>query len=202
MKKVFASLVLALGAFLCTAPASAAIVLKFTPSAQHVDVGGSAIVEVTIEGLGGEILSAFDLNFLYDPTVLNWTLVTYFGANLGNTIGLANNGLPEGNLGFDDSSTDLDATLAASQLDSFLLFRFSFEGIANGVTNFTLGLNPDFERNLVGLDFATLAVDIGSACIAVGTGECSTVPEPSTLSLLGLALGGGALIGIRRRRIA
>jgi hypothetical protein len=198
MKKLLAVWALALGAMLSATPASA-ITLTFTPSAQHVNVGDTVSVDVTLSGLGSEILSAYDLNFLWDSSVLNWAVITV-SDNLGMSLGINHNGLPNGNAGFDNSSLEADADLAAVQPDDFLMFRFTFTALADGVTSFTLGLDPDFERNFVGLDALSLNVDVGSACIAVGQGECRTaVPEPGTLALLGLGVLG---MGLSRRRRA
>lgn len=199
MKKLLSSIGLAVGAMLVSAPASASIALTFTPSATHVNIGEGLTVEVRITGLGDEILSAFDLNFRYNPALVDWTLAEYFGANLGNTIGLNNNGMPNGDLGLDDSSMDDDATLSLNQANDFLLLRFSLVGTADGVTDFSLGTNPFFERNLVGLGGNTLNVAIGNTCIAVGTGNC-TIPEPSTYALAGVALAGAFVPGALRRR--
>jgi hypothetical protein len=71
--------------------------------------------------------------------------------------------------------------------------------MADGVTNFTLGPDLDFDRNFVGLDALSLQVAVGSACIGVGTGVCQQAPEPSSLALIGLALA-GAWAASRRRR--
>ncbi len=198
MKNLLAALGTA--ALLAWGPANAAISFNFTPSTSHINVGDTAVIEARINGLGSEILSAFDLNFMYDPVVLNWNLITYNGGELGTVLGVATNGLPDGDLGFNDASLDDDATLAASQLNDFLLFSFTLEGMADGMTNFTLGSDPDFERNFVGLNFTSLDVQVGSACIAVGTGQCMTVPEPATFGLAGLALLGTLLPGALRRR--
>jgi hypothetical protein len=203
MKHLLSGAALAAAALCASAPASAAIVFSFSPSATQIAVGDSVSIETTISGLGDEILSAFDLNFVYDPAILDWTLITYFGANLGTTtIGVMDNRLPNGNLGFDDSSLDDDMTLAASQANTFLLFKFTLKGTADGATTFTLGPSLDFERNFVGLGFESLNVDVGSVCIAVGTGSC-VVPEPASFGLAGIALlAAGATSRTRRRRTA
>lgn len=200
LKTTLSALALAAGAMLASAPASAAIELTFTPASSHINVGDSVTIDVSISGLGSEILSAFDLNFLYSSSVLNYSFITYYG-NLGNELGLGNNGLPEGDLGFDNSSLESDADLMAMQLDDFLLFSFEMVGFGDGVTSFSLGANPDFERNFVGLNAESLSVNVGSACVAVGQGSCDNrVPEPASFGLAGLALLAAGAAGRMRRR--
>jgi uncharacterized protein (TIGR03382 family) len=207
MKKLLASLALALGACL-VAPASASIVVTFTPSAQHVEVGDTVTVDVGIAGLGSEILSAFDLDLLFDGSMLG-KFMSYDGgssyAQLGGAYPCAPDcdpvyfiSLATGNIGVQASAVADDDTVAANQADSFLLTRIRLSADADGVSFFGLGPDLDFQRNFVGRNFATLDVDIGSACIAVGKGSCSAVPEPGTVPLLALAL--ISLAGLRARR--
>lgn len=204
MKKLLAIWGIAVGALFSTAPASA-ISVYFDPSSQHVNVGDSVTVNVYIQDLGSEILSAFDLNFVYNGSLLSWTVIsgTSSFAQLGGAYGadpiFVFDNVVNGNLGIQAGALEDDATVAANQLDAFLLLTFSFTALADGVTSFGLGSDADFERNFVGLDALSLNLDIGSACIAIGTGSCeTTVPEPGTLGLLGLGVLGMALS--RRRR--
>lgn len=199
MKNTIATLALAAGAALGAAPASAAITLVFTPTATHIDVGQSVTVTATIGGLGAEVLSGFDLNFLYDAAVLQALGVSYPGESaLGNQV-TPNTVFTAGDLGIDALSLEDDATLALNQPNSFDLFTFRFAGIANGTSNFTLGTDLDFQRAFSGLNSSPLVVDVGNICISVGTGTCS-VPEPSSYGLAGLALAGALLPAALRRR--
>ena len=198
-KKTFTALALAAGAMVVSAPASAALSLTFTPASSHINVGDTVSIDVSITGLGAEILSGYDLNFLFNSSVLTTSSSTAFSV-LGASWGL-NNVVSPGEIALDDVSTEDDATLMASQADDLLLFRFVMAGAADGVTSFALGANPDFERNLLGLNFESLNVNVGSACIAVGTGSCDNrVPEPASFGLAGLALLAAGVAGRNRRR--
>ena len=105
MKKLVATAALAFGLALPMAPATASVAVTFAASQEHINIGDGLFVTMTVSGLGAEILRGFDLNVRYDPVVLDWTLIEYFGANLGSaTVGLSNNGLPNGDLGVNDSS--------------------------------------------------------------------------------------------------
>lgn len=201
MKKTLTTLALSAAAALAAAPATAAITLAFVPTATHINVGDGVTIQASISGLDAEVLSGFDLNFLYNPSVLNLGAFAYSGAAaLGNQTAL-NSVMAAGDLGFDVVSLDDDATLATNQPNSFELFSFVLIGAANGSSNFTLGTDPDFQRALSGIGFNPLAVDVGSICISVGTGSCATaIPEPGTSALAGLALVGALLPAALRRR--
>lgn len=194
MRKLFANALLAAGTLLLGAAAQAAVAVHFTPSVQHAQVNDIVTVEVSISGLGDEILSGFDLNFTYDWSLLTYSVIDGAGAEgqLGGNFGSSPfwfyDNLDNGNIGVQASAFLDDTMLAAQQANAFVLFQFEFLATADGVARFTLGLDPDFERNLVGLGFATLQdVNVGSACIAIGTGACQ-VPEPASYSLLLLGL--------------
>ena len=210
MKKLATCLALAVGALVAASPATAAIVVTFAPSSQHVDIGEMAKVDVSISGLGSEILSAFDLNFLFNGSVMGSTRsidATSAQQQLGEAYGgtvWAFDVIGSGEWGLHATALADDALVAANQADSFLLASFTFRGDADGFSTFALGSDPDFERNFVGLvdqsGFpGSLTVEIGSACIAVGTGNCN-VPEPATYALIGLGLVGSLVPGAMRRR--
>jgi hypothetical protein len=201
MKKLLATLAVALGTWLCAAPASAAVV-TFSPSSTHIGVGESVSIDMNISGLGPEILSAFDIDLLFDAAVVSnfavthW-VVTEFGGYPANSV--ADTTFGAGRTEVVDYSLLDDATLAATQSDSFKVLTFSFVGLSDGVSLLSLGLDTLFERNFVGLNALSLTVDVGTACIAVGTGSCQA-PEPSSLALAGLALAGVLGASLRRRR--
>lgn len=201
MKSLLSGVALAAAALCTAAPASAAIVLNFTPSSSQVAVGESVQIVVSLSGLGAEILSAFDLEFVWNTGSANNTAgTTTLCAQLGpDPFGCGFTAPSPGNVGLEGSSTLSDEALAAIQADTLEIGVFTFTGVADGVTQFTLGADPDFQRNFIGLNFASLPVSVGSACIAVGTGRCE-VPEPASYGLAAIALLAAGVAGRTRRR--
>jgi MYXO-CTERM domain-containing protein len=202
MKQSLAALTLAAGTLLAAVPASAAIVVSFVPDATNIAIGGVATVEMRIAGLDSEILSAFDINMLFDQSVLDnfsvtHNVVTEFGGFPANSY--VDTTFDPGDTGVIDGSYLDDVTLAASQADAFTVLTFRFTGLADGFSFINLGLDPDFQRNFVGSNFQTLTVDVQGTCVSVGSGSCS-VPEPATFGLAALGLLGAFVPGALRRR--
>jgi hypothetical protein len=197
MNKTLARVAVACGAGLCALAASANPVVSFTPSTQHANLGDIVTVDVSISGLGAEVLSAFDLNFLWNGALMGKAFRSIDATSAQDQL---QGGVPAavtwaidstalGDWGLQASSLLSDADLAAAQDNAFLLASFNFSADADGVTTFGLGADADLQRNFVGLDFQSLTVDIGSACVAIGSGQCN-IPEPSSYALVGLAMAG------------
>ena len=209
MRTLFTRIATAIAALACAAAAQAATV-SFTPASQHVNVGDVVSVDVSISGLGAEVLAGMDLNFFWNAAILGGAFRS-FDANsayeqLGNGFGVAPIALIDvtspGEWGLQMVALEDDATLAAHQADSFLIARMSFSADADGATTLWLGSDPDFERSFLGLNAVPLTLSIDSACISVGTGSCGgTAPEPSGGLLTVAALAAMALpLRSRRRR--
>jgi hypothetical protein len=170
---------------------SHAISIGFSPASQDVAAGGSFQVDIVISDLGGEIVSAFDLDVTYDPSILSATGVSFSD--------LLNGGDPF--LSFQDSDistpglVDLaelsllsDSELGAIQPDSFTLATLSFDASSPGASSLNFIFNSF--NDVKGANAQVLQLDIGAGNVTVA----ASVPEPGTsllfgVGLLGLALG-------------
>jgi hypothetical protein len=137
MKKLLSLSALALAAMVASAPASAAIVVSFTPASSHINVGETVAITMSISaGWMTEILSAFDINMLFDSAVVrndcgHAQRATQWGPD--SVFGLSVFGV--GDTDVFDYTLDDDDTVAAMQANSFAVLTFGFTGLADGVTN-------------------------------------------------------------------
>ena len=204
MKKLLSLSSLALAAMVASVPASAAIVVSFTPASSHINVGETVAITMSISGLDDEILSAFDINMLFDSAVVRNDSVTHNVATQWCPASEFNTVFGVGDTDVFDYTYDDDDTVAAMQANSFAVLTFGFTGLASGVTTIRLGDDLDFERAFVGRRFELLDVEVGTACLSVGTGSCGgggTVPEPAGYGLAGLALLGAGFASRRRKPV-
>ena len=203
MKKSLLALATAVAAVI-SAPASAAIIVSMNPAAQSVAIGDVISVDVQISGLGSEILSSFDVNVLFNSALVNGPGLGFYVAQFGSVQdSYISASFDPGNTGAIGGSLLNDDDLAAVQTPGgFTFLTFTWTAAADGALFLDFGPDLDFDRNVVGRRFQSLDATFQGTCIAIGTGDCTTVPvpEPSSYALAGLALLGCGLATTRRSR--
>ena len=153
-------------------------------------VGTQVTIEVVASDLGDDIIAAYDVDLLYDASVLTFVdgmFDCFLGACTGDSfgIGIVADGLAD----VFEVSFLSDEMLEALQagLESILLFTIDFE----------CSLDPDTDECLFG-DFSFVWDDFNDVkCADNEVCYPVSVPEPGTLGLLGLGLLG---LGLARRR--
>jgi hypothetical protein len=168
------------------------ISLDVVPFSTSVMPGDSFSIDVVVSELGGEVVSAFDLDLSYDSSVVDATGVT-FGLYLGDPAAAVPEAftdvvLSPGLVDFAEVSLLSDAQLLALQTGpapfSFSLATISFDALTFGTSPLTLSDNVDVK----GLLALRLDVDVGDGVVNV-------VPEPHAFVafLVGALVVGGAL---------
>ncbi len=190
MRKIAIGTLLAALCLLVAGVAPAATI-SFVPGDITAGVGDIVSVDIVVSDLGGEIVSAYDLDVIYDDSMVTATGVSFAGS-LGNPL------LFEVFQDFDLSTSGVvdlaelsllsDAALLASQGgDTVTLASIEFEAIADGTSQLSFVFD-DF-NDVKGLRAEPLDV----------TGE-PTIPEPS--AALVFAAGAAVVAGALRRRKA
>ena len=200
MSKFLMSALLAL--LLAAVPAKAAVIY-LSPAQQQVAVADTLSVDVFVSGLAGEIVSGWDLNLMFDSSILQATDVFFDLANFTEDPildAIYDATIAGGEIGSFLVSFLTDAELALKQTEPVRLFSVSFLALTDGVSLVNFGTDPDFALNVVGRDGGSLDLVARGACIGVGQGQCAVtdVPAPATLWLFALA---AVLPLIRRFRL-
>jgi hypothetical protein len=182
---------------------ASAITIEMLPASSDAFVGDTISIDVVVSGLAapqaGEIVSAFDLDVLYDPAILNATSIS-FGAALGlsDVDTFTSSIYSPGRLDFANVSLLLNDQLAALQGDSILLASLSFSAIGIGSSALTFDALAFPGIDLVGSDpFSRLAIDFASSALVNVSERPIGVPEPGTLAMLCIGLIG---VAAARRR--
>jgi len=214
MKTPFKTLVGAVIAALCltiAAPASA-IRLYIEPADQTKFLGESTWIDIFLAELNGEIVSAFDLDLTYDPTIVQATSVDLETTSVplmgGSFDTFADFSLTSGRVDFSVLSflTDDNDIAALQTSDPVYLARINFDTVGPGTSalEFDFGSPPDVTagpNQIVGRNATPLNFSVESGSITViqqngGGGPPSGIPEPSVFVLL---LGGLGILSMLRR---
>lgn len=172
---------------LWTAMPASAITLGFTPSSQSINLGNTATVDLVISGLAAGAapsLGAYDVDVGFDPAVLN-----FMGAIFGNQLDLFGLGSFQfvttgaGLINLFELSFDSPAELDSLQADSFILATLSFDTLSAGNSLLSLSVNALSDAN--GDELQSVQIEPGSI---TSNRVVGTVPEPSSLPLMGIGL--------------
>lgn len=156
-----------------------AVVIELSPVEQDVELGNSVSIDINISGLGdgsADSLGAFDLDLLYDSSLLDFNSVVFgdqldpFGLGSVTSVDSSVSGI----VNIFELSLDSASDLDAFQTGSFTLATVTFDSLLTGTAELSLG--------------DTLLSDAyGSVLLPRQTGNASvsiSVPEPQTLLLL------------------
>ena len=185
-----------------------AVEIFFNPLEVTTPLGGAVGVDVVVSGLGApgstrEVISAFDLDVLFDSSILSFNRLVFSDAlglvDFDTFTGVV--GSP-GRIDFANLSLLGNADLLATQGNQIVLASLFFDAIAFGTSMLSFDSSVLGGLELIGLDpFATLALDsVGTGQITVAAAQ--SVPEPGALSLLGLTLAGLGVLRSRKARVA
>ena len=175
------------------------ITLDFSPSSSNVTVGDTFDVELTISGLADfavDSLGAFDIDVLFDSSVLGFNGIAYGDPILGDQLDPFNLGSltattpSAGSVNLFQVSFDLASDLNSLQVGSFTLATLTFDALAAGSSFLDFGAYTLSDAFGSALTATTLQ---GSANAAV-----ASVPESSSLILMSFALFGLVALGKKR----
>ena len=169
LKKQFLVCLIAAIGFLHAGAGSAALV-SFDPVNQTVVQGNPVSVDLVISGLGNDILTGFDLEISFDDSILSFQSFTVGpGATgldpFGLDFGIFSYGfdLGLGTAAVGDLSFESDATLQATQPDSFVLGTLEFDTLSIGTSALTISLALlAGELDASGLFVTELQADLGA----------------------------------------
>lgn len=160
--------------------ASAIPILEISPSQTEVTVGSTVDATVSIAGLTGEGVGAYDLSLLFDESVLSFADLEYYEF-LDDGLGLSfRDFFPSAG---QVSVFELSLTFPFNQLGAsgFNLFTVTFD--VTGVGTSSLGLGDIVIGDLFGIP-----LEVGVQSASVAAADQVSLPEPSSWMLLALGL--------------
>ncbi len=195
----------AIGAFfLLPVGSAAAIEISLSPSTQNVMLGDTVNVDVDITGLGDGAplsLSIFDLDVTFDSSILDFNSVVFGDPVLGDQLDLFGFGsftdvLPGvGFVNLFELSFDFASDLDSLQSGNFTLATLTFDSLAAGTSALDIFVNDLGDPDGLPLTATTIGANVE---VIQDTTTPTTMPEPSTIILLGLGV--TALVLGRRRK--
>lgn len=155
-----------------------AAVIEIVPQEPSIAVGGPAVLDVRVSGLGSGIplsLGVFDIDVQFNPALLSFSRVAW--GNQLDVVGLGS--IRSATPGFGvvnlfELSLDSEADLNSLQLGEFLLARLTLTGIGIGTSPLTLGVN-----SLGDGAGQPLATSVVHTSVTV-----SEIPEPASIVLI------------------
>lgn len=179
--------------FSLAASSALAIQLSLSPSTQDVTLGDAVTVDVDISGLGDfspDSLGVFDIDILFDPTILNFDSVLFGDPVLGDQLDLFGFGSftdvtsGAGAVNLFELSFDLASDLDSLQAGGFTLASLTFNTL--GVGSGALDIQINGLGDALGLP---LTADTVSARVnVIDDSPPSPMPEPNVLWLLAVGL--------------
>ncbi len=178
-----------------------AYVIGLQPTSVAPTLGSSFSLDLVVSGLPPEIVSAYDIDFNYDPTIISYVSSAPSGALGAPFDSLFGATSSTGSVNLFEVSLLSDSDLALNQGSSPLtLATLTFRGIGLGSASIDLAINAlggaqDPNTDLTA-DLLSLAHTVNGATVRVT--PSTAVSEPGSFALLALGLFG--MSWYRKRR--
>lgn len=175
-----------------------AVAITISPVSQTVTLGNTAAIEIGISGLGdgsSPSLGVFDLDVLFDPSILAFNSVVFGDPILGDQLDLSGFGsltsviTSSGTVNLFELSLDSAADLDSMQSGEFILARILFNSLSIGDSALQIVINDLGDAN-----GAAITAAVSDAKITV-----SAIPEPGSIFLM---ISGLLIIFLFRKRIS
>jgi len=187
MKNIYSAVILSLCLSLAWLTAEAEVALDLNPSSPYsVNTGDALDVDVMISGLSGEIVSAYDLDIVFDASVLQ-AIGVDFGTWLGDALSFEV--LESAFLDNSGGVADIAAVSLLSDSDLFALQAPAAGSMTLATLHFTALQDANTSLNFLW--------GVGNDVKGANNSVIFPVPEPGVLALLSL---GTVAAYVRRRR--